>query len=323
MGIYIIKRIFFMIPILIGITLISFFVIHLAPGNPLTEQLGLNPKVSAASREMLAKLYGLNKPLLTQYYDWLKRIVTLNFGVSFTANHEPVIIEIKRTICITIIINSLAMFFIFLFSIPLGVMSAVKHDSLFDKITTVLVFIGFAAPSFWVALLLIIFFGIDLHVLPIGGITSAGYNFLPWWGKIANIAKHLVMPVFVAGFGGIAGLSRYLKGNMLEVYRQDYILTARAKGLKERTVIYKHALKNALIPFITILGLSVPGLIGGSVIIETIFDINGMGRLFYQSVLARDYPTIMGILVIGAVLTLIGNLLADIAYALVDPRLRK
>jgi peptide/nickel transport system permease protein len=272
---------------------------------------------------MLSKLYGLNKPLLTQYYDWLKRIVTLNFGVSFTANHEPVITEIKRTIGITIIINSLAMFFIFLFSIPIGVMSAVKHDSLFDKITTVSVFIGFAAPSFWVALLLIIFFGIDLHVLPIGGITSAGYNFLPWWGKIANIAKHLVMPVFVAGFGGIAGLSRYLKGNMLEVYRQDYILTARAKGLKERTVIYKHAMKNALIPFITILGLSVPGLIGGSVIIETIFDINGMGRLFYQSVLARDYPTIMGILVIGAVLTLIGNLLADITYALVDPRLRK
>ena len=323
MGIYIIKRIFFMIPILIGITLISFFVIHLAPGNPLTEQLGLNPKVSAASREMLTKLYGLNKPLLTQYYDWLKRIATLNFGVSFTANHEPVITEIKRTIGITIIINTLAMFFIFLFSIPIGVMSAVKHDSLFDKITTVLVFIGFAAPSFWVALLLIIFFGIDLHLLPIGGITSTGYNFLPWWGKIANIAKHLIMPVFVAGFGGIAGLSRYLKGNMLEVYRQDYILTARAKGLKERTVIYKHAMKNALIPFITILGLSVPGLIGGSVIIETIFDINGMGRLFYQSVLARDYPTIMGILVIGAVLTLIGNLLADIAYALVDPRLRK
>jgi peptide/nickel transport system permease protein len=312
-----------MIPILIGITLISFFVIHLAPGNPLTEQLGLNPKVSAASREMLTKLYGLNKPLLTQYYDWLMRIITLNFGVSFTANHEPVITEIKRTIGITIIINTLAMFFIFLFSIPIGVMSAVKHDSLFDKITTVLVFIGFAAPSFWVALLLIIFFGIDLHLLPIGGITSTGYNFLPWWGKIANIAKHLIMPVFVAGFGGIAGLSRYLKGNMLEVYRQDYILTARAKGLKERTVIYKHAMKNALIPFITILGLSVPGLIGGSVIIETIFDINGMGRLFYQSVLARDYPTIMGILVIGAVLTLIGNLLADIAYALVDPRLRK
>ena len=323
MGIYITKRILFMIPILIGITLISFFVIHLAPGNPLTEQLGLNPRVSESSRLMLTKLYGLNKPLLTQYLEWLKRITTLNFGISFTANHEPVITEIRRTIGITILINSLALIFIFLFSIPLGVLSAVKHDSLFDKITTVLVFIGFAAPSFWVALLLIIFFGIDLHILPIGGITSMGYNFLSPLEKITDIAEHLIMPVFVAGFGGIAGLSRYLKGNMLEVYRQDYITTARAKGLKERTVIYKHAMKNALIPFITILGLSVPGLIGGSVIIETIFDINGMGRLFYQSVLARDYPTIMGILVIGAVLTLIGNLLADIAYALVDPRLRK
>ncbi len=323
MGIYIAKRILFMIPILIGITLISFFVIHLAPGNPLTEQLGLNPKVSASSRLMLTKLYGLNKPLLTQYFGWLKRIITLNFGISFTANHAPVITEIRRTIGITILINSFALIFIFLFSIPLGVLSAIKHDSLFDKITTVLVFIGFAAPSFWVALLLIIFFGIDLHILPIGGITSMGYNFLSPLEKITDIAKHLIMPVFVAGFGGIAGLSRYLKGNMLEVYRQDYIITARAKGLKERTVVYKHAMKNALIPFITILGLSIPGLIGGSVIIETIFDINGMGRLFYQSVLARDYPTIMGILVIGAALTLIGNLLADIAYALVDPRLRK
>ncbi|MDA8272737.1 MAG: ABC transporter permease [Deltaproteobacteria bacterium] len=323
MGVYIFKRFLFMIPILIGITLISFFVIHLAPGNPLTEQLGLNPKVSMSARTQLEKLYGLNKPLLIQYTEWLKRIATFNFGLSFTANHEPVITEIKRTIGITIIINTLAIIFIFIFSIPIGVLSAVKQNSLFDKISTVLVFIGFAAPSFWVALLLIIFFGIDLRILPIGGITSIGYNSLSLGGKIIDIGKHLVMPVFVAGFGGIAGLSRYLRGNMLEVYRQDYIMAARAKGLKERVVIYKHALKNALIPFITILGLSVPGLIGGSVIIETIFDINGMGRLFYQSVLARDYPTIMGILVIGAILTLLGNLMADTAYALVDPRLRK
>lgn len=323
MGLYVLKRILFMIPILIGITVISFFVIHLAPGNPITGQLGLNPRVSASSRIMLAKLYGLNKPLISQYISWFKRIITLNFGVSFTANHEPVITEIRRTIGITVLINSLAMVFIFIFSIPIGVITAVKHETLFDKVATVLVFIGFAAPSFWVALLLIIYFGIDIHLLPIGGITSINFAFMPWWGKLADIAKHLVMPVFVSGFGGIAGLSLYLKGNMLEVYRQEYITTARAKGLKERVVIFRHAMKNALIPFVTILGLSVPGLIGGSVIIETIFDINGMGRLFYQSVLARDYPTIMGILVIGAVLTLVGNLVADIAYAVVDPRLRK
>ncbi len=323
MAAYILKRILFMIPILIGITLISFFVIHLAPGNPLTEQLGLNPKISMSSRIALTKLYGLNKPLIVQYFSWLTRITTFNFGRSFTADHEAVITEISRTIGITIIINSLALVFIFLFSIPIGVLSAVKQYSLFDKISTVLVFIGFAAPSFWIALLLIIFFGINLHWLPIGGITSINYGYLSPAGKLINISKHLIMPVFVAGFGGIAGLSRYLRGNMLEVYRSEYITTARAKGLKEPVVIFKHALRNALIPFITILGLSVPGLIGGSVIIETIFDINGMGRLFYQSVLARDYPTIMGILVIGAVLTLLGNLLADIAYALIDPRLRK
>ncbi len=323
MGTYIIKRLLFMIPVFFGITLISFLVIHLAPGNPLTEQLGLNPRVSMASRVMLEKLYGLDKPILVQYLDWIKKIATLNFGLSFTSNHEPVIIEIERTIGITIIINSLAILFIFILSIPLGAMAAVKQNSLFDRITTVIVFIGFAAPSFWVALLLIIFFGINLGVLPVGGITSIGYNYFPWWDKLLDVARHLAMPVFVAGFGGIAGLSRYLKGNMIEAYSQDYITTARAKGLKESVVIYRHALKNALIPFITILGLSVPGLIGGSVIIETIFDINGMGRLFYQSVLARDYPTIMGILVIGAVLTLLGNLIADVAYALVDPRLRK
>jgi len=276
-----------------------------------------------SARVQLKKLYGLNKPLITQYADWLKRIATFNFGLSFTANHEPVITEIKRTIGITIVINAFAIVFIFLFSIPIGVLSAVKQNSLFDKISTVLIFIGFAAPSFWVALLLIIFFGIDLHILPIGGVTSINYSFLPLWGKLIDIGKHLIMPVFVSGFGGIAGLSMYLRGNMLEVYRQEYIMTARAKGLKEWAVIYRHALKNALIPFITILGLSIPGLIGGSVIIETIFDINGMGRLFYQSVLARDYPTIMGILVIGAILTLLGNLTADIAYAIVDPRLRK
>jgi peptide/nickel transport system permease protein len=323
MVVYIFKRLIFMLPILIGITLISFFVIHLAPGNPLTEQLGLNPKVSMGARLQLAKLYGLNKPLISQYISWIKRIATLNFGRSFTADHEPVIKEISRTIGITILINSLALIFIFIFSIPIGAISAVKQNSLFDKISTVIVFIGFAAPSFWVALLLIIFFGINLHWLPIGGITSLNYRFLSPAGKIINISKHLIMPVFVAGFGGIAGLSRYLRGNMLEVYKSEYITTARAKGLKEYIVVYKHALKNALIPFITILGLSVPGLIGGSVIIETIFDINGMGRLFYQSVLARDYPTIMGILVIGAVLTLLGNLIADVAYAIVDPRLRK
>ena len=166
------------------------------------------------------------------------------------------------------------------------------------------------------------FFGVYLDWLPISGLTSLNFPQLSWWGKIQDLGAHVVLPVSVAAFGGLAGMSRYMRGNMLEVIRQDYIITARAKGLKERTVIFKHAMRNALLPVITILGLSVPGLIGGSVIFESIFAIPGMGQLFYGAVMARDYPLVMGELVIGAVLTLLGNLLADLGYALVDPRIR-
>ncbi|MFA5324329.1 MAG: ABC transporter permease, partial [Smithella sp.] len=186
----------------------------------------------------------------------------------------------------------------------------------------VIVFIGFAVPTFWLALLLMIFFGIHLGWLPISGLRSMNYEYLGAWDRLIDLAKHLVLPVFVSAFGGLAGLSRYMRANMLEVIRQDYIMTARAKGLSERDVIYRHALRNALLPAITILGLSIPGLIGGSVIFETIFAIPGMGQLFYMSVMARDYPSIMGILLIGAILTLLGNLIADVSYAVADPRIR-
>jgi len=206
-------------------------------------------------------------------------------------------------------------------AIPIGVLSAAKQYSLFDKLTTVFVFIGFSVPTFWLALLLMILFGIRLNLLPISGIKSLYLANPTFWNRLLDYARHLVLPVFVSAFGGLAGLSRYTRSNMLEVIRQDYIRTARAKGLSERTVIYKHALRNALMPVVTILGLSVPGLIGGSVIFETIFSIPGMGQLFYGSVMARDYPVIMGILFIGAILTLLGNFLADISYAIVDPRI--
>jgi len=189
-------------------------------------------------------------------------------------------------------------------------------------LTGVFVFIGFAIPTFWLALLLMILFGVNLDWLPISGLRSMNYEYMPPLVAFVDLIKHLILPVTLAAFGGLAGLSRYMRSNMLEVIRQDYIVTARAKGLPERAVIYKHALRNALLPVITLLGLSVPGLIGGSVIFETIFGIPGMGQLFYMSVMSRDYPVVMGILVIGAVLTLLGNLLADVSYALADPRIR-
>lgn len=317
------KRLIMMLPLLLGITLISFVVIHLAPGEPTDLQTQLNPEVSSELRERLRAQYDLDKPLIVQYGKWLGRLAQLDFGDSFVQDRRPVAAKIAERLPVTIMINLLSIGLILLVSVPLGVLSAVKRNSPFDRFTTVFVFIGFATPSFWLALLLMDFFGVRLGLFPIAGLKSIGYEYLSFGRQVFDVLHHLALPVFVSAFGGLAGFSRYMRGNMLEVVRQDYILTARAKGLSERVVIYRHALHNALLPLITILGLSVPGLIGGSVIFETIFAIPGMGKLFYDGVMMRDYPLIMGVLVIGAVLTLFGNLVADVAYAIADPRIRR
>jgi peptide/nickel transport system permease protein len=322
MWIYLIKRLSFMLPMLLGITLVSFMVIRLAPGTPTDMQTTLNPKASIEAQQRLRELYGLDKPLVTQYWDWLKRVAVLDFGLSFSPDRRPVWDKIKERIGVTVGINLLAMLIILSVAIPIGVIAACKPHSWFDRATTLFVFFGFAMPTFWLALLLIMFFGVYLEWLPVSGLTSLNFKHFTFWQKVQDLAAHLTLPVLVSAFGGLAGMSRYMRGNMLEVIRQDYIITARAKGLPERRVIFKHALRNALLPVITILGLSVPGLIGGSVIFESIFAIPGMGQLFYSAVMARDYPLVMGSLVIGAVLTLLGNLLADVSYALVDPRIR-
>lgn len=311
-----------MIPLLIGITIICFSVMHLAPGSPTDLETQLNPRASADYRERLKAMYDLDKPLYQQYILWVGKLVSLDLGKSFSPDRRPVADKIFERLPITIILNVMSMFLIIVIAIPLGVLSAVHKDSLFDRLTSVFVFIGFAIPTFWLALLLMIFFGVQLGWLPISGLRSLNAEYLPSGAALIDLLKHLVLPVTLSAFGGLAGLSRYMRANMLEVIRQDYIMTARAKGLSERTVIYKHALRNALLPVITLLGLSIPGMIGGSVIFETIFAIPGMGQLFYMSVMARDYPVVMGILFIGAVLTLIGNLIADISYAVADPRIR-
>lgn len=318
---YLLKRLLMMIPLLFGITIITFVVIHLAPGNPVDIETEMSLDASDVARENLKKLYGLDKPLYEQYFDWVSRFVRLDFGKSFV-DSKPVIDKISERIPITLTINAFSMLLIVLVAIPIGAMSAVKQNTLFDRVMTVFVFVGFSTPTFWLALVMMIIFGVELGWLPISGVQSVDVSDMTamqrFWDKLA----HLIMPVALSAFGGIAGLSRYSRSSMLEVIRQDYIRTARAKGLSEQRVIMVHAIRNALMPVVTILGLSVPGLIGGSVIFESIFAIPGMGQLFYASAMARDYPTIMGILVIGAVLTLIGNLIADIAYALVDPRVR-
>jgi peptide/nickel transport system permease protein len=319
---YVARRFLFMIPLFFGITIICFSVMHLAPGSPTDLQTEMNPRVTAEMKERLRAMYDLDKPLHVQYGKWLGRLLVLDLGVSFSPDGRPVSSKILERLPITVFLNVLSMVLIFLIAIPIGVLSAVRQGSTFDRVMSVFVFVGFAIPTFWLALLLMILFGIDLDWLPISGIRSLNYEYLPPAEALWDFLKHLILPVTIAAFGGLAGLSRYMRSNMLEVIRQDYITTARAKGLPERTVIYKHALRNAMLPVITLLGLSVPGLIGGSVIFETIFSIPGMGQLFYMAVMSRDYPVVMGILVIGAVLTLIGNLLADVSYALADPRIR-
>lgn len=319
---YLIKRILFMIPLLFGITVICFVVMRLAPGSPTDQQTQMNPRASVELQERLRILYELDKPVHEQYLSWVKRLLVLDLGNSFQPDGRKVSEMILERLPITVLINCLSLALIMAVAIPLGVYAAVHRNSLFDKATTIFVFIGFATPTFWLALLLMILFGIHLGWLPISGIRSLNYEYLPPGAALLDLVKHLILPVFISAFGGLAGLSRYMRANMLEVIRQDYIMTARAKGLSETVVIYKHALRNALLPVITIMGLSVPGLIGGSVIFETIFAIPGMGQLFYMSVMSRDYPVIMGILFIGAVFTLIGNLLADLSYALADPRIR-
>ena len=322
MWLYLVKRLLFMVPMLIGITLVSFAVIHLAPGTPVEMQTTMNPKASLEAQKRLKELYGLDKPLHVQYYDWLRRMSRLDFGRSFSPDRRPVWDKIKERIGITLGLNLLSLLIILAVAVPLGVLAAYRAHSWFDKGTTLLVFFGFAMPSFWLALLLIMFFGVYLDWLPLSGLTSLNFSQLSWWGKLQDLGAHVTLPVLGAAFMGLAGMSRYMRGSMLEVIRQDYITTARAKGLPERTVIFKHALRNALLPVITMLGLSLPGLIGGSVIFETIFAIPGMGQLLWGAVMARDYPVVMGELVIVAFLTLLGNLLADVSYALVDPRIR-
>ena len=296
--------------------------IHLAPGEPGEVIIGDPNPVDWVSVEQLRKLYGLDDPLHVQYWNWLKRIVLLDFGRSFAPHGRPVIHMIRERLPVTLTLNVIEMLIIVALAVPVGVTSATRQYSAFDKATTVFVFVGFATPDFWLAVMLQILFGVHMGWLPISGLRLPVWEYLPFWQQQWDFASHLILPITVATFGGLAGFSRYMRQSMLEVIRQDYVQSARAKGLPESVVIGKHALRNAMLPIVTVLGLSVPGLIGGSVIVETIFAIPGMGQLMVQAVWERDYPVIMANLVIVASLTLVANLIADLSYSLIDPRIR-
>ncbi len=318
---YLVRRLIGLVPVLLWITVISFGIIHLAPGKPTDAAMSFNPKVSLEARQRMELLYGLDQPVHVQYVAWLRRLARLDFGRSFL-DDRPVTAKIVERLPITLMINLLSLALILAVTIPLGVVAAARPHGLFDRLTTVFVFIGYSTPSFWLALLCMAFFGVHLRWLPVSGIHSLDHESFPLLRQWLDLAWHLALPVGIAAFVSLAGMSRYARASMVDILRQDYIRCARAKGLPASRVLFHHGLRNALLPVITILGLSLPDLIGGSVIAETIFSIPGMGRLFYEAVMARDYPVVMALVTIGAVLTMLGNLLADLAYAYADPRIR-
>jgi len=314
---YIFRRILQTIPTLFGITIISFLIINLAPGTPIG--MTLNPKASPEVIKQMEKNYDLDKPYHVQYILWLKKLFTGKL-YSFK-DGKPVMEKIRERLPATIILNLIAAIIIYFLAIPLGVFSATKQYSFGDNVGTFFAYVGISIPSFWLAYLLILgtvkLFGFP--VLGIRSFTLVSQDLAPlFFDRLA----HLVLPSIVLAISGIGAISRYARSSMLEVIRQDYIRTAKAKGLSPDEINYNHALRNALLPIITLIGFLVPGLIGGSVIIETVFAWPGIGRMAYQAILSRDYSVIMTINTIVAVLVLFGNLLSDILYAWVDPRIR-
>jgi len=324
---YIFKRLLLLIPTLFGITLITFFIIQLAPGNPVERKLQLDQGIQAEAItqqivEETKKLYGLDKPIYVRYWIWVKQIATLDFGRSYK-DHRPVINKIAERIPITLTLNIISIILIYLIAIPIGVYSAVAHGRFSERVSTFFLFILYSIPSFWMAMILIFFLGGGDYwdLFPVYGILSPDAENYPFFKKALNFLWHILLPVFCLTYGGLAYLSRFQKGSLLDVLKEDFVRTATAKGLPRHQVLLKHALRNALIPIITILAGILPAMIGGSVIIESIFSIPGIGQLGFESVLSRDYPVIMAIATISAVLTLIGILIADLVYVLVDPRI--
>lgn len=325
---YIVKRLLLMIPTFIGITVITYLMVRLAPGDYTTLRAGMQGELKHGSIgqqiiEEEKKLYGLDKPIHIGYINWMAKFVRLDFGVS-RKDGRPVSERLSDALPITLSLNIISIIVIYIISIPMGVVSAVKKDSLLDRSSSLFLFILYSLPSFWIGLLLLMIFsgGEYLNIFPLGGIISDWAEDFGFLDKLLNILWHLVLPVVTLTYGGFAFLSRYTRANMLEVINQQYITTARSKGLSEKKVIFVHAFRNSLIPLITLMATLLPGLLGGSVIVESIFSIPGMGLLAFESILSRDIPVIMAIASISALLTLVGILLADLMYGLVDPRIR-
>jgi peptide/nickel transport system permease protein len=319
MATYVLRRLIQAIPILIGISVVSFLIINLAPGDP-TDRFR-SGRVSAETIANLVRLYGLDKPLPEQFVRWFTAFWQFPFradawGYSFV-DGRPVVEKIFEKIPTTLELMGTSLIVTMLVAIPLGVLAAVKQYSWADKIITTLATIGYALPSFVLGVLLLYIFAIKLNLFPSFGRQSLGQE-----GNFGDFLWHLVLPVSSLAIQQIAGWSRYMRSSMLEVLQQDYIRTAKAKGLANSRVVYKHALKNALLPVITLLGLTLPSLLAGAAITESIFTWPGLGFMAVQSVQTNDFPVVLAIVMIGGMMVLLGNLLADVLYGLVDPRIK-
>ena len=325
---YVVRRILQSIPLLWGILTLIFFLIHLAPGSPIDILLG--PQVPPEVRQRLIELYGLDKPLAEQYAKWLWAFVRGEWGVSLT-QFRPVTAIVADRLPNTLILSGLALALIFALGIALGVVQAVRANTWTDRGLTLAALFVYSMPSFWLAIMLVLIFSYkstewawwpgDL-VFPATGDRSINYEWLSGWGRFVDRVRHLVLPVVSLGLASAASVARYTRGSMLDVIRQDYVRTARAKGLPERSVIFRHALRNALLPVITLLGLYLPFLLSGAVLVEKVFAWPGMGRLIVDSILARDYPVVMATSFLFSTLVIFSNLIADLLYAWVDPRIR-
>ena len=317
---FILRRLMHFIPLLLGITMVSFFIIQLAPGNYF-DQVKLNPKISQETIKRLERQFGFDKPLIVQYFRWLINVLRLDFGYSLNWQ-MPIFKLIKQRLWNTFLLAFWSMVFTWVVSIPLGIISATRQYSWLDNLISVIAFLGMSIPNFFLAFLMI-YFAARTGWFPIGGLVSLNHTELSLLGRILDRAHHLFIPVVVLGTSGMASLVRIMRGNMLEALGQPFILTARAKGLSARRVVFVHALRNAINPMVTIFGYELSALLSGAALVEIVTSYPGLGRLMLEAVLSQDLYLVMGSLVMGSSLLILGNLAADILLALVDPRIRQ
>lgn len=316
---YITKRILQVIPLLIIVSIISFFIIRLSPVDPLAE-LRLNPSISQETLDKEVKRLNLDKPIYVQYISWAKSFIKWDLG--YTSTGEKVSVKLKERIPNTLLLTVVVIFMTWAAGIPLGILAAVKKETAFDRFLTVISSIGMAIPSFFFAILMLIF-AVKTGWFPVGGLTSYNFNELGFWGKFTDIARHLILPSIVLFTISLSGLQRQMRANMLEVLDSDYVKFARAKGLSEWRVLFKHALRNAINPMITLLGFEFTGLLSGAALTEYVFQYPGLGRLILEAVMKSDINLVMASLMMGTIMLILGNLIADILLMITDPRLRK